>query len=361
MFSTLADGTIVAFNRTILDRTGFTEDQLGAMRVQELLTRGSRMYYETHLSPILQMHGVAREIAMEIVAADGSRLQALANGRLERDADGKPTLIRWALLVAEERREYEKELLAAKERAESSEQRARVLAATLQQTLVPASPPTIPGLDVGAVYRAAGDGHEIGGDFYDVFEISVDNWVIALGDVQGKGVEAAVVTALARFTIRSAAVEHDSPAEILAILNTVLRHDPTDRGCTALILRLTRTGNGWSVTVASGGHPLPLLRGADGQIVECGRPSPLIGCFAEPDFTDDAFSMKVGETLLMYTDGVSESRRDRAWFGEERIWSKLATFSGPADRLASELLDDVLEFGGTRPRDDIAIVAAAVY
>ena len=86
----------------------------------------------------------------------------------------------------------------------------RLLARTLQQTLIPPALPHDPGLDVAAVYRPAGDGDEIGGDFYDVFQIGVDDWVVAVGDVQGKGVDAAVVTALARYTIRAAAVEHVS-------------------------------------------------------------------------------------------------------------------------------------------------------
>ncbi len=99
---------------------------------------------------------------------------------------------------ATERRSYERELLAAKRRAEESEVHASLLSRTLQQTLIPPEIPHIPGLDVAAVYRPAGDGEEIGGDFYDVFQIGVDDWMVAIGDVQGKGANAAVVTALAR-------------------------------------------------------------------------------------------------------------------------------------------------------------------
>ena len=162
------------------------------------------------------------------------------NSTLDVDADGGACRIRTAVFDATERRSYERELLAAKRRAEESEVHARLLSRTLQQTLIPPAMPHIPGFDVAAVYRPAGDGEEIGGDFYDVFQIGVDDWMVAIGDVQGKGANAAVVTALARFTIRAAAVEHVQPSDVLHVVNDVLLRYETDRLCTAVVLRCRR-------------------------------------------------------------------------------------------------------------------------
>ena len=161
---------------------------------------------------------------------------------------------------ATERRAYEEELLAAKARAEESEARARSLVRSLQQALIPPVVPTVPGLQVAAAYRPAGDGDQVGGDFYDIFQIGADDWIVAVGDVTGKGVEAAAVTALARYTIRAAAVNTGEPATILTTLNDVLRQDDsTSRWCTVALARLTQRRHGWTVEIAHGGHPLGLL------------------------------------------------------------------------------------------------------
>jgi sigma-B regulation protein RsbU (phosphoserine phosphatase) len=356
--TTTPDGSFLRVNQMFLDRTGHTARSLfdDVRRIQGLLTVGARMYYETHLAPILQMHGSAREIALELRGTDGRRLHALANAVLERDADGRPTLIRWAIFVAEERREYERELLSAKEAAEAAARRSRTLVETLQQTLVPASPPQIPGLDVGAAYRPAGDGHEIGGDFYDVFQVAVDDWVVTIGDVQGKGVQAAVVTALARFTIRSTAVEHASPAEVLRALNTALRLDPTDRLCTALVLRLRRVADGWRLRLACGGHPPPLLRRQDGSITELGGFGTLLGIFEHPEIRDAEADLRPGDLLVAYTDGVPDAGRGARVFGEQRLVELLAPARASAGEVVDEILAAVLAFTGGKPRDDIALV-----
>jgi sigma-B regulation protein RsbU (phosphoserine phosphatase) len=130
--------------------------------------------------------------------------------------------VRTAVFDATERRQYEQELLRAKQRAQESEERARLLARTLQQSLIPPAPPDIPGLQVSAAYRPAGNGDEIGGDFYDVFQLGPGEWMVAVGDVRGKGVEAAVVTSLVRHTTRAAAVGHPQPSQVLDMLNQVL-------------------------------------------------------------------------------------------------------------------------------------------
>ena len=279
---------------------------------------------------------------------------------MESDSAGNPTVTRVAVFDATQRRHYEQELLRAKERAESSEARATALAMTLQQTLIPLTPPQIPDLDVGARYRPAGAGDEVGGDFYDVFQVS-DGWAVTIGDVCGKGAEAAVVTSLVRHTLRAAAMQHDDPCGQLAMLDEVLQAYDTDRFCTVLVLRLCRTDTGWEAVVSSGGHPLPLLRQAEGGIQAVGVPGSLIGVLPEPDLQDTKVELRPGDSLVLYTDGVPEGRDTTgALYGERRIQQVLERESGAGDVLAQALLDDVLTFQQGEARDDIAIVVLSV-
>jgi sigma-B regulation protein RsbU (phosphoserine phosphatase) len=223
------------------------------------------------------------------------RLSLDGEWTLVRDPDGVPQVIRVSVFPATDRRRYERELLRARERAERSEARARVLAQTLQASLVPPAPPEIPGLEVGAVYRPAGAGDEVGGDFYDVFETGDGDWSIVVGDVCGKGAEAAGVTALARYTIRAVAMRTRRPREVLSDLNQALLDHSVERFCTVVYLRVRRdTVDGVQVTVASGGHPLPLLLAADG-VREVGTAGSLLGVVDAPDLHDTTLVLHPGQ------------------------------------------------------------------
>jgi sigma-B regulation protein RsbU (phosphoserine phosphatase) len=362
--STTPDGTIVKVNRTFLTITGYERsDLVGRRSFSELLTAGGRMYHETHYAPMLQLQGTAREIALEIVCADGHRLPVLVNSVMERDSDGAPVVIRTAIFDATTRRGYERELLGARQRAQESERRAMLLAQTLQLSLMPPSPPSIPGLDVAAVFRPAGDGSHVGGDFYDIFELATDDWVIAVGDVSGKGAGAAAVTALARYTIRAAAVRQTSPALMLTTVNEVLLRDASQHFCTAVVLRLRRGSGQWTSTVCAGGHPLPLLlhTGSAAEPEPVGRPGSLLGLFEGPLLHDVEVPLRSGDELVLYTDGVTEGRRDTELYGEARLCASLSDHAGSvADDLVQGVLSDVLAFQSDHPSDDIAVVAVRV-
>lgn len=359
--STAPDGTIIKVNQTFLTWTGYSRDELvGRRRFPELLTPGGRIYHETHYAPMLQMQGIAREIALDIVGADGRRLPALVNSVLERDAAGNPGVVRAAVFDATERREYERELLRAKQRAEESERRARELVKTLQQTLIPPAPPKVDGLDVSSAYRAAGTGDEVGGDFYDIFEVGPGHWVVAVGDVRGKGVEAAVVTALARYSIRAAAVRHPSPAEALRMVNRDLVRQGTDRFCTVVLVSLSRRDAGWRATLACAGHPQPLFAPASGGPRAVGYPGMLLGVLPETSLEDDEIELKAGDMLVLYTDGVTEARREDDFFGEEGLEAAVARGAASAQAMTGRLLDEVLGFQAGFPRDDIVVVTLRV-
>jgi sigma-B regulation protein RsbU (phosphoserine phosphatase) len=359
--STTPDGTIIKVNGTFLTWTGYERtDLVGRRTFAELLTPGGRIYHETHYAPMLQMQGTAREVAFDIVRVDGQRLPALVNSVLERDANGTPTVIRTAIFDATDRREYERELLRAKQRAEESEAEAKLLARTLQQTLIPPTPPDIPGLDIAAAYRPAGTGDEVGGDFYDIFEIGTGDWVVAVGDVCGKGVAAAAVTALARYTIRGAAVRHPQPRDILDTLNTVLLRHETDRFCTVAVMRLRQVADTWTAAVSSGGHPLPVLIRNGRVPTTLGRPGRLLGVFDTGPFDDSEVVLHSGDAILLYTDGVTEGRSGDTFYGEARLQTAIENHRESAQSLTDGILHDVLQFQAGYPRDDIALVSVRV-
>ena len=359
--TTTVHGLITTVNGTFLAWTGYRRHELvGQFRLVDLLTAGGKIYHETHFAPALQMQGALHEIALEVVCQDGSRLPVLLNAVLVRDVGTQAAEVRIAVFDATDRRAYERELLAAKVRAEEAEARASDLARTLQATLIPPTPPRIEGLEVAAVYRPAGAGEEVGGDFYDVFQVDDDTWVVALGDVCGKGVEAAVVTALVRYTLRAVTMQVESPAAALRALNEVLLRHASDRFCTVVLVRLRRTANGWAATICNGGHPLALHRDTGGAVREVGEPGTLTGALSEVSFTDVELVLGQGEQLVLYTDGVLEARSGEGLYGETRLQHIVAALGQSPEAVVDGILADVLRFAEGTAHDDIAVVAVGV-
>lgn len=361
--SSLADGTIVKVNQTFLTWTGYRrEDLVGTVRFQELLSVGGQIYYETHYGPMLEMQGGAREVALEVVRADGRRLPALVNSVVRRDESGRTAFVRTAVFDATDRRAYERELLDARRRAEESEARARVLARTLQQSLLPPAMPAIPGLDVAAAFRPAGSGDEVGGDFYDVFETRRGDWAVVVGDVRGKGAEAAAITALVRYTVRAGAFRDLPPARVLDDLNEVLLRERGDWSCTVVIGAFAEVaGGGWRVTVACGGHPPPLRIGPSAPAGPVGRPGTLLGLLDAVNVRDVEATLEPADALVFFTDGVTEARGPEGFFGDDRLAILLEPMAGMgAAEVARTVVDHVVAFQEGNPRDDIAVVVVRV-
>ena len=360
--SALPDGTIIKANATFLTWTGYDRDKLiGQRRFQDLLTVGDRIFYETHAAPMLFMQGMLREIAVEVIGASGLRLPMLVNALLKRDDDGQPQVIRAVMFDASERLAYERELVAARRRAEESEARARVLAATLQRSFLPPDIVAVPGLDVGGAYRPAGDGSEVGGDFYDVFRTSRETWGIVLGDVCGKGASAAVVTALARYTVRAEALHVSAPAAVLVGLHKALVSGYPDTFLTVLFLLLDAVPEGHRLRVATGGHPLPLCRRADGSTETLGYPGSFLGMAETAQISEFATLLRPGDMVVLYTDGVSEARQGGSFFGEAGIAEVAGAAAGqPAQAVADAVVAAALAFQRGPARDDIAVVVVKV-
>jgi phosphoserine phosphatase RsbU/P len=233
-------------------------------------------------------------------------------------------------------------------------------ATVLQQTLLPPSLPDIPGLGLAAHYHPASR-RQVGGDFYDVFVIQPERWAFFLGDVEGHGAAAAAVTSLIRYTLRSAALHYSDPIQVLAELNEVLIRDPSEKhSCTVLFGTLERSadGPGFHLTIATGGHPPALLiDAADGSVSEVrSSGGMLLGVLADAKFEACSVWLRPGQSLLLYTDGLVETRHQgTAQFGE----SELASFvAGCAGLGAAELVDQLAALTLTlRPRDDVALLA----
>ena len=236
------------------------------------------------------------------------------------------------------------------------------VARTLQRSLLPPELPEIPGIEVGARYRAAGEGNEVGGDFYDLLETRAGNWAVVIGDVCGKGPDAAALTGLVRHTIRAAAVAGHQPAAMLEITNkAILRQVADSRFCTVACAELQPSGQGAHVVLSCGGHPPPLILKSDGKVQTVDCAGTLLGVLDEPELTDYELDLSPGDALLLYTDGVTEAEGPEDEFGEARLEALLERCAGMnAEDMSARVEREVVEFQSDNPRDDVAIIAIRI-
>lgn len=232
-------------------------------------------------------------------------------------------------------------------------------AAVLQRTLLPPMLPAVEGASVAAHYHPASP-RRVGGDFYDVFALGAERWAFFIGDVEGHGVDAAVVTSLIRYTLRSAALHYQDPIQGLVELNEVLlREAQPRRFCTVLFGTLQRRpdNQGFSVIIATGGHPPALLLDPASRTATEVRSDEgtLVGLRADAKFHSCEIILRPGQTLLFYTDGIVEARRGANPFNEDSLAAFAAEHAG-AD--AAALIDELATLiPKLAPEDDIALLA----
>ena len=278
---------------------------------------------------------------------------------------GSETLGAISLVSAESGRRFDADDLAFAEdlalRAATAIQNARLYAAqervahTLQASLLPERLPELPGWEAHAAYQAGERGADVGGDFYDILPVE-SGYLIVLGDVTGKGIEAAALTSLVRHSGRMAARFDPRPAHVLALINEVLREQPRLSLVTAVCALLETNGASARLTVASGGHPLPLWRRGDETPITLGDHGVLLGVGPDGEWAETAVDVVPGDTLLFYTDGVTETPGEgSARFGELRLVDAMARAerrsrgAAGGDRpLAARV---PVGHGGRRPRD----------
>jgi sigma-B regulation protein RsbU (phosphoserine phosphatase) len=396
--STLMDGTVAKVNATLLEWLGLERDRVvGRMRFTDLLTVGGRLYHETHFAPLLRMQGEVSGIALEIRQAGGARMPVLVSSAVKHSATGDPLLIRTTVFDARDRRAYEEELLRrrqaaeearrqaeearrqaeeahrqaeeARRQAEADRARLQDALAVLQHSLLPDTLPAVPGVEATAYYHTASP-DRLGGDFYDVFRVDDKRFAFFLGDVCGKGPKAAALTSLTRYTLRAAALHDPDPVSALSTLNKVLYEryaaggDP--RYCTAVFGVLEPDSSTGRVTVnlASGGHPPVIVLRADGAAAYLPTPGGLVvGVLPAAPVATATTVLAPGDTLLLYTDGLTEARtgEDRsALYGEEALLAFAADHAGRSSRAVIDALTGLLDSFGAGLEDDTALLALGV-
>jgi serine phosphatase RsbU (regulator of sigma subunit) len=246
------------------------------------------------------------------------------------------------------------------DRTRSFDQRDR-MATALERALLPMSLPHVPGFEIATMYRPSRFGDEVGGDFYDVFGDG-DVWYLAIGDVCGKGPEAAAIMGMTRIALRSLAREDDARPlpEVLQLLNSFLLDSELmgDRFCTVCVARLELSDPGGTVTTCLGGHPPPLLVRADGSLGTVGTPGSLLGLFADVSLHETRAEIHRGDSLALFTDGVTELSVERPDEGESMLRSALvAAASDDAAGIVKTVERTLLDPRGEL-RDDAALVVA---
>ncbi len=241
---------------------------------------------------------------------------------------------------------------------------------TLQRSLLPKALMRVPGLAFAARYVAAAEAQEVGGDFYDAIVCPDGRAVLVIGDVQGKGIDAATFTSAARHTLRETALAGMSPREMLLRVNATVIYgqqeqalvsDQDPRFVTTAVVALTPTDCGFHGVVASGGHPPPLVVRVNGDVRELHSPGIVLGVVDDPDFTEIEVELALADTVVLYTDGVTE-QANYLDFDEAELGRLVRNRIGPADAdaVAQLILDTVLLLAPGQPRDDLAVLVACV-
>jgi PAS domain S-box-containing protein len=344
--STQLDGTIIQVNRTFEAWTGLRRDDLlDRVHFGDLLTPGGRIYYETHYAPLLFMQGAVREIALELVRADGSVLPALVNSVVRVDDSGRPGVIRTTVFDATDRRRYEEELLKATRRE-------REIATQLQRSLLSGELPRSSKLDLGIHYAPAERGAEVGGDWYDAFWVDEGKAIgLVVGDVVGRGIAAASTMGQLRSAVRALASTRLRPGELLEALDAY--SDRHEVGAMTTLVYAELVLERGSLCYACAGHLPPILvePGAAPEVAWEGRSPPLGADFGSEGRDEAERVLAPGATLALYTDGLVERADQPAETGVAKLVEHLALHR---DASAGEIVRSAAqELGREAQNDDV--------
>jgi phosphoserine phosphatase RsbU/P len=351
--STALDGTVLKVNRTFEAWTGFEREELvGRRRFESLLAPGGRIYHETHYAPLLRMQGQVREIALEIVRADGSRLPALVNSTLVKGPDGEPKLIRTTVFDASDRRRYEEELL-------QGQRREREIARQLQGSMLAGELPVSAEVEVAASYRPADNTLEVGGDWYDAFWLSRHRVGLVVGDVVGRGIGAAATMGQLRSATRALASTGQPPPRLLEALDAyAVRHRV---GFLTTVVYMELDVDSHELRFSCAGHLPPVLAPASksAHLAWEGRSLPLgLGGRDEDARPEARCRLDPGSVVLLYTDGLVERRNRSLDDGMERLVAEVeANRREPPERLTAGLLH---AFETTERQDDACAMALSL-
>ena len=347
--TTALDGTILRVNRTFEAWTGLRRAELvEERRFQDLLTAGGRIYHETHFAPLLRMQGFVREVAVELVRADGTRLPALVNSVLRGDEEGRPQVVRITVFDATDRRRYEQELLRAREQQHG-------IALELQRSMLSGALPS-EGVSIGVAYRPADRGLEVGGDWYDAFWLRPGTVGVVVGDVVGRGLSAAATMGQLRSAVRALASTGLPPGRLLHALDQYARQHAVGQMATVVYAEVdVRSG---ACTYACAGHPPPAViePGALPRYAWDGRTVPLDAHPTAQERSEATLALPPGSTLVLYSDGLIE-RSDRPLrAGLDGLLTGLeARREEPPQLLAERLSSDLSDVAARA--DDVCVLA----
>lgn len=267
----------------------------------------------------------------------------------------------WIAVIAWDATEFQR---AESEREELLDTCTEVSQA-FQKALLPPALPEIAGVEIGAEYVAVGAGLEVGGDFYDVFAIENDGWAFVIGDVAGKGPEAASLTSFARYTIRAAAMRLKRPHLVLGALNEEIRRQTSgERLFTAVYGELEpgSGGDGAIIRISCAGHPSPVILRSGGEVEWLSGTGMILGEFEDPKLASEEFALRPGDAVVFYTDGVTEARNEAgAFFEMDSLVGVVGECAGlSAPQIADEIKSKALAFQNGIARDDIAVLVLRV-
>ncbi|MFG1921325.1 PP2C family protein-serine/threonine phosphatase [Cryptosporangium sp. NPDC048952] len=251
-----------------------------------------------------------------------------------------------------------------REEVQKSKGQVEEVARTLQQTLLPPRMPQVPGMELSAFYHAA-PLQEVGGDFYDVFPLGGRRWAISIGDVSGKGVQAAALTSLARYALRGAAIQTSEPSLVMAALNETIVADQAaqdvPRYCTAVfcVIEYTESGSA-QVRLANGGHPPAVVCRADGSIERLTDSGPMLGWLPDSRYPTLETLLGPGDGLLFYTDGITDARRYGQRFGEGRLAAALADRPHNNAKSLVRWVRNLMNEFDPPGYDDVAVISISV-
>jgi PAS domain S-box-containing protein len=347
--TTTPDGVITRVNRTFETLVGRPRDELAGLQFQRLLAVGARIFYETHYAPLLRMQGFAREIAVDLTRADGTTVPALLNATLHRDAAGAAVAIRTVVFEATERRRYEQELVAARNREHE-------IAGELQRALLAGELPADPALELAVSYRPAVAGLEVGGDWYDAFWLGERRMAVTVGDVVGRGIGAGTAMGQLRSAVRAVAATGLGPGAVLEALDAYARRHGVGQMTTLSYAELDlATG---TLTSASAGHPPPAVAPPDApaSFAWGGRSAPLDAELRPGPRAQATVALAPGSVLLLYTDGLVERAGRSIQDGLDVV---LAVLEQERDRPLRELIAAVerAALDAESPADDVCVLA----
>ncbi|MBI2842524.1 MAG: SpoIIE family protein phosphatase [Armatimonadetes bacterium] len=341
------------------------------------VTRAGRIS-ATHECPVMQAAREARQITIGEEGADmpsGSRItpelppvdaavivplatpDGVVGALLAQSPSGQKSMTGEQILLATAAANVVGPVVASLVRMESQVRSARML----QRILIPRPPIAIPGIEVSALYQPAEEVGRTGGDYYDFIRLSDDRWCFTIGDVSGKGLMAAQYTAMAKYVLRSYALEYRSASRGLMLANSALIAQMADEIFITLFCAVF-DARSKKLLYSRAGHPPPVLYSSKTdtvrQLSTYGTP---VGIFEDARFEETEEQLDSGDVLLLFTDGVSEARKEREMYGEDRIKAVVARYArlSPSE-IADSVLHDVQSFSGGRLSDDVALVVMKV-